>query len=132
MTNELQNLEAQGSTASAEPASNRRTITPRSDIFETEQDIVVVADLPGVDEKSVDVTVEKNILTVLGTVHFEKPAKHNLLYAEYPIGNFERKFALPNEIEREAIHAHMKDGVLTLRLPKSAHAKVKKITVSAV
>jgi HSP20 family protein len=128
---ELQTVNGNGLESPVESTSNRRTFVPRADIYETANDIVVMADLPGADEQDIDITVEKNILTIKAVVQHEKPADHSLTYAEYAVGDFLRKFALPNEINREGISATMKNGVLRLVLPKSATAQVRKIAVKS-
>jgi len=107
----------------------RRAYVPRADIYETETDIVLVADMPGVDENSVDVTLEKNVLTITGTVEEMAPENYGLAYAEYGSGDYQRSFTLSNEIDREKIEAMVKNGVLKLRLPKSHAARSRKIAV---
>lgn len=105
---------------------------PRADIFEAANEIMVVADMPGVDEKAIEITLEKNILTIDGYVEPEGSDKYDLAYAEYEVGDYHRRFTLSNEIDRDKIEATVKDGVLRLRLPKSEGAKAKKIAVKAV
>jgi len=114
----------------AERLSNRRVFTPRTDIYETDDKVFLVADMPGVDEKSIDINVEKNILTISGKVPEDKMEKHSLLYTEYEVGDFQRRFTLSNEINIEKIEAKVKDGVLRLVLPKLTPA-TKKIPVKA-
>jgi HSP20 family molecular chaperone IbpA len=108
-----------------------RVFVPQADIYETQDDIFVVADMPGVDEKSVDITLEKNVLTITGFVEMQEPDNYDLAYAEYETGHFERRFTLSNEIDRDKIEATVKNGVLRLRLPKAKEAKVRKIAVKA-
>lgn len=115
----------------AERRPHRALFMPRADVYESENSIVLYADLPGADEKTLDITVEKNILTIKAEVDFDVPDGHSLTYSEYAVGNFERKFTLPNEIDRDGITASMKNGVLKLVLPKSANSRMKKITVTA-
>jgi HSP20 family protein len=110
---------------------NRALLVPRADIFETAKDIVVLADLPGVDESSVDITVEKNILTIKGQCQIEPPSGLSLSYSEFKLGDYQRRFALPNEIDKDGISASMKNGVLKLVMPKSAAAQLRKITVKS-
>jgi HSP20 family molecular chaperone IbpA len=110
----------------------RKAYVPRVDIYETDDDIFAVADLPGVDDKSVEVTLEKNILTINGYVEPEQSDKYSLAYAEYEMGDYERSFKLSNEIDQEKIEATVKDGVLRLRLPKAGPAKARKIGVKAM
>lgn len=109
----------------------RKVFVPLVDIVETEQALLLVSELPGVDESGVDVTIEKNILTIKGTVGRETPDGFKLGYEEYGVGDYERSFTLPNEIDREGIQASMRDGVLTLTLPKTKQAVARKVTVTA-
>ena len=128
---ELQTTNGHGMEVAAESTSSRRTFVPRADIYETSRDIVVLADLPGVEEKDIDITVEKNILTIKANVQHDFPHNHSLTYAEYNVGDWLRKFALPNEIDRDGISATMKNGVLRLVMPKSSSAQVRKIQVKS-
>ncbi len=114
----------------AERTRDRLAFVPRVDIYETEENIVVVADMPGVDEKSVDITLEKNVLTINGYVELVQPENYSLAYAEYRVGDYERSFTLSNEIDQDNIEATLKDGVLTLTLPKVGPT-TKKIAVKA-
>src|SRR5262245_13546208 len=100
----------------------RRVFVPLVDIVETDQTLLLIADMPGVDERGVDVTVEKNILSVRGTVEGEIPPGYKLSYEEYGVGDYERSFTLPNEVDRDGIEAAIKDGVLKLTLPKAKQA----------
>jgi len=102
---------------------------PRADIFETEDKIVVVADMPGVAADSIDVTLDKDILTINGYLEPEIPEGYSLAWAEYRIGDYQRSFRISNEIDREQIEATIKNGVLHLDLPKSTAAKTRKISV---
>jgi len=104
---------------------------PRADIYETNDALVIVADMPGVDEKSLDITLEKNVLSLKGFVDVPTPDNYSLAYAEYEVGDFERNFTLSNDFDRENISASVKNGVLHIHLPKAAPAKTKKITVNA-
>jgi len=115
----------------AERTRARKAFVPRVDIYETDDELVVVADMPGVDENSVDITLEKNVLTINGNVNLAHPDNYNLAYAEYEEGDYERSFTLSNEIDLNKIEATVKDGVLRLNLPKIGEAKTKKIAVKA-
>jgi HSP20 family molecular chaperone IbpA len=88
-------------------------------------------DLPGVDQNSIDITIEKNILTVNGYTAAESPEGYALIFAEYEVGDFERSFRLSEEIDREKIEATIQDGVLTLTLPKLDTAKSRKVKVKS-
>ena len=114
-----------------ETVRNTRTFIPRVDIYETEDTVVLLADMPGVDENSVDITLEKNILTINGFANRQAPEGFEPAYAEYKFGNYERTFALSDEVDREQIEATVKNGVLRLVMPKAEAAKTRKITVKA-
>jgi HSP20 family molecular chaperone IbpA len=128
-TREIQKKEAELEKG-VERTRARRVFTPAVDIIEKENDILLVADMPGVDEKSVDITLEKDQLTIHGTVEPEIPESHRLALSEYGVGDYERTFTISNEIDREHITANVRDGVLRLTLPKAEVAKTKKIPVT--
>jgi len=105
--------------------------TPAVDIFETEHDLVLKAELPDMDEKEIDVRVESNTLTLAGERKYEKEFKEeNALRMERYYGTFSRTFTLPNTVKLEAIKAEYKNGVLTVRLPKREEAKPKQIKIA--
>jgi HSP20 family molecular chaperone IbpA len=104
---------------------------PRADIYETENELVIVADMPGVDENSVDMMLEKNVLSIKGFVTQDAPNNYSLAYAEYETGDYERNFTLSNSIDQEKITATVKNGVLHVHLPKAGPAKSRKISVQA-
>ncbi|RMH68364.1 MAG: Hsp20/alpha crystallin family protein [Gemmatimonadetes bacterium] len=107
----------------------RKVFIPAVDILEKNDTYVVMADMPGVSEDAIDITLEKNVLTIHGTV---KPVAHEgyeLAYAEYEIGDYERSFTLTDDVDREKIEATLKNGVLHLTMPKAAPAIAKKISV---
>jgi HSP20 family protein len=107
-----------------------RVFVPVTDIFETDQALSVVMEMPGVEKGSVEVNIENDILTVEGRIDFSKYEGLRPLYTEYNIGNYRRTFALSNKIEQNSIKAELKDGVMSLLLPKAEKAKTRKITVS--
>lgn len=113
----------------AERTRESRLYIPRVDIYETQDAIHVIADIPGADQDSIDITLEKNTLTIEARVEAEKPVDYSLTYAEYGIGDYRRKFNLSNEIDQDQISAVVKDGVLSLTLPKTGPAQAQKITV---
>jgi HSP20 family protein len=115
----------------AERTTARAVFRPRVDIIENDQSIVLLVDMPGVDENSTDITLEKNVLTIRGTVQTPGPEGFRLAYAEYEIGDYERTFTMSEEIDQDKIDASVKDGVLRLTLPKSERMQAKKITVKA-
>ena len=104
---------------------------PAVDIYETEHELVVKADLPEVDPKDLDVRVENNILTIRGERKFEKKVNEdNYLRVERAYGSFARSFTLANTVNSDAIKADYQDGVLTLTIPKREEAKPKQIKVN--
>jgi len=108
---------------------NRRVYVPKVDIIETGEAMVMFADMPGVDEKSVEVILEKNVLTITGAVEPQAFPGRSIAYAEYDVGDYERAFTVSDEIDRERIEAVVKSGVLKIALHKAPQAEVKKITV---
>ncbi len=116
---------------SGEPTRNRRVFTPKADVFETQHTIVVLADMPGVNENTIDITLEKNVLTIHGFTSPQTEEGLRLVYCECPEGNYRRVFVLSEEVDRDGIQATVKNGVLKLILPKSVKAQARKITVTA-
>jgi HSP20 family protein len=107
-----------------------RIFVAMADIFETDQALTVVLEMPGVNKESVDVRVENDTLSVEGRVDFSNYAGLQPVYTEYNVGNYARSFQLSSKIEQGSIKAELKDGVMTLVLPKSEKAKPRKITVT--
>jgi HSP20 family protein len=104
---------------------------PPVDIYETEHELVVKADLPSVDPKDLDIRVENNVLTIRGERKFEKKvAEENYLRVERAYGAFNRSFSLASTVNAEAIKADYQNGVLTLSIPKREEAKPKQIKVN--
>lgn len=111
--------------------SNLTTWAPAVDIHETEQELVVKADLPDIDPKNLDIRVENNLLTIRGERKFEKKAtEDSYLRVERAYGTLSRSFSLANTVNSEAIRADYRDGVLTLIIPKREEAKPKQIKVN--
>jgi len=115
----------------SERTKARKVYVPLVDIVETDNALVLISDMPGVDQSGVDVVIEKNMLTITGKVDEQVPEGFKLTYEEYGIGDYERSFTLPNEIDRDAVQAIMKDGVLKLTLPKVKQAAARKVAVTA-
>src|SRR5271163_5068074 len=111
--------------------SNLTSWAPAVDIYETEHELVVKADLPDVDPKDLDIRVENNLLTIRGERKFEKKSNEgNYLRVERAYGSFARSFSLANTVNSEAIKADYQNGVLTLSLPKREETKPKQIKVT--
>jgi HSP20 family protein len=111
--------------------SNLTPWAPAVDIYETEHELVVKADLPDVNPQDLDIHVENNILTIRGERKFEdKVREENYLRVERAYGSFSRSFSLANSVNSEAIKADYQNGVLTLSIPKREEAKPKQIKVN--
>jgi HSP20 family protein len=111
--------------------SNLTSWVPAVDIFETEHDLVVKADLPDIDPKDLDIRVENNILNIRGERKFESTVSQDkYLRVERAYGSFSRSFSLANTVNAEAIKADYQNGVLTLTVPKREEAKPKQIKVN--
>ncbi len=107
-----------------------RYFIPNTDIFETEDALVVVMEIPGVAKQAVDVNVENDTLRVEARIDYGKYDGLDPLYAEYNVGHFARSFSLSNKIDRERISAELDNGVLTLTLKKAKEALPRRITIS--
>jgi HSP20 family protein len=109
----------------------RRCFIPRADIYETDDDILVLADIPGAGDKNVDIMLDDSVLTINATIDPIQTKGYELAYAEYDEGDYQRSFRLQGDFDRDKIEATVSQGVLRLRLPKSPAAKARKITVKA-
>ena len=106
-----------------------RAFMPNADIFETEDALTVVLEMPGVDRDNINISVENGVLTVEGTINFGKYEGLQPVYGEYNVGPFRRSFRISSRIDQENINAGMSDGVITLVLPKVEEAKPRRIEV---
>jgi len=107
------------------------TFRPAVDILDTPTDVVLVTDVPGVDESHLDVTLDKDVLTIRGTVEQPNWEGYTPVQMEYAVGNYERVFTVSDDVDRDGIEATVKDGVLRLRLPKTTQSARRKINVVA-
>jgi HSP20 family molecular chaperone IbpA len=115
----------------AEPARARRIWRPLADIVETKEGVTLMLELPGVAAEDVDVALEKRVLTIRAKSSVAAPDKLRLVHAEYEAGDYERAFTLSADFDAEKIEAELKNGVLTLRLPRAEAAQPKTIKVRA-
>lgn len=110
-----------------ETRSNDKYIRPAVNIIETEEGLILTADIPGATKENLDINVEKGILTI------SAPATHNQLgqpaYREFELANYYRQFSIPESLDHEKAKADYANGILTLRVPKAEIAKPKKIEV---
>ena len=107
-----------------------RVFLPTTDIYETQDALNVVMEMPGVQKNNVDVAIENDVLRVNGRIDFGKYEELQPIYTEYNIGHYSRSFRLTSKIDQSKISAEMKDGVLSLVLPKVAEAKPRAISVA--
>lgn len=103
---------------------------PPVDIYERQDRIVVVAEMPGLDESSIDVHFEKDILLIKGQVKQNKREGFKPVYSEYGMGDYERSFSVPEGIDVERIEASIKNGLLTVTLPKAQRPESRQIKVN--
>ena len=106
-----------------------RVFLPTADIYEDKDALTVILEMPGVDKNNVEVRVEDNVLNVSGRLDFSKYQGLQPLYTEYNVGNYSRSFRLSSAIDQNKIGAELKDGVLSLVLPKVEQAKPRTIQV---
>lgn len=112
---------AQGSTPS---------LLPWIDVFESDDSIVLLADLPGVPKDKLELRVENNTLQIEGEIAPDTPEQIEALYAEVRASRYSRAFSLSAELDTDHIEAQLRDGVLQLRIPKHAHAQPRRIEVT--
>ncbi|MDH5560629.1 MAG: Hsp20/alpha crystallin family protein [Deltaproteobacteria bacterium] len=115
--------------AKEEKTQQARFYKPSTDIIETEQNLTLYMDMPGVAKNAVEVKLEKNVLTVDGRIDQDRYKNLKAQYAEYNVGHYSRSFQLSSEINQDKILAKMEKGVLTLTLPKAEQAKPKLISI---
>ena len=115
--------------SSSERTRSGPAFVPKVDIYEAENNIHIVCDMPGVAPDDVEVTLEKNVLSLDGYVQPQEFDGYTLTYAEYRVGDYHRQFNISNEIDQDNISATMKDGILRLTLPK-ATPTMRQIAVS--
>ncbi len=113
-----------------ETTISARQFLPVTDIFETDQALTLIIEMPGVNKDNVDIRIENDLLTIDGRVDFANYEGLQPLYTEYNLGNYIRSFQLSSKIDQPGITAELKDGLITLVLPKAEKAKPRKIAVS--
>ena len=106
-----------------------RHYIPYADIYETDDALCVVMEMPGVERANLNVALENNVLRVNGQIDFSKYEGMEPVYTEYNIGHYTRSFTLSNKIDQERISAQLDDGVLTLTLPKAQEAQPRRISI---
>ena len=112
-----------------EATTPMRAFMPNADIFETEDALTLVLEMPGVDRDNIDISVENGVLTVEGKINLGKYEGLQPVYGEYNVGPYRRSFRISSRIDQDKINAEMRDGVITLVLPKAEEAKPRRIEV---
>jgi HSP20 family protein len=132
MAQELKTIDRQvpSQVDGGERTRTRQVLVPRTDIYETQDNVVLLVDMPGIATDGVDITLEKRTLTIRGYAAEQGRQNYRLAYAEYGVGDYERVFTLSEDIDREHIEASQKNGVLRLVLPKAAPAKARKVQLN--
>ncbi len=131
---ETKALEAKEKQELSTPAEQTRpgpTFTPAVDIFENEKELTLLADMPGVKTKDLDIDLRENVLTLTGEVESPEGPGERPVLKEYRTGRYVRQFTLSDTIDQSKINAELRDGVLRLVLPKAEKAVPRKITVKA-
>lgn len=131
MTTSSKELQKPEASRSVELAQDLPIFLPPTDIYEREDAILVICDMPGVDEKHVDITLENDVLTLTGHPQGDAPSGYECLYRGYEPGVFRRSFTLTTEVDRSKINAKLRHGVLRVLLPKAEEAQPRKIKVQA-
>ena len=122
---------AQAQQTPARTSQDMRALVPRVDVLEDDAGITLLADLPGVPKDKLELKVEGDTLLIEGEVTTTTPPQLQSVYAEVRVSRYRRAFTLSRELDTTRIEAAMKDGVLTLRVPKQEHAKPRRIAVTA-
>jgi HSP20 family protein len=131
-TNEMTAADARETATTPERTEQRaRPLVPPVDIYENDQSVVLLADVPGVAEDGIDLTVDRGVLTLRARSKQTPPAGFQPVYQEYVPADYERQFTLGDAIDSERISASVTNGVLRLELPKAAKAVPRKIAVKA-
>jgi HSP20 family molecular chaperone IbpA len=117
-------------TSAQERTEAGKFYSPHTDIYETNDAVLVVMEVPGVGKPDIDIRLEKGVLTVSGNIDPNRYEGLAPIYAEYNVGNFVRTFTLSTKIDSDAISASVADGVLTVRLPKTPEPVAKRIAIN--
>jgi HSP20 family protein len=124
-------VQPQAQRASEVGAPRQAALRPAVDIFEDNEGITLCADMPGVSKERLNVRVDRDSLVIEGEIEIELPAGMDALHAEVRSTHYQRRFALSDELEADKIDAKLKDGVLTVRIPKRAELRPRRIEVKA-
>jgi len=131
MSQEIQARDKMAAATEGEPTRPELVFVPSVDIFEAEDSLTLLADLPGVTRDGLTIDLKDNVLTLKGVVKPALPANCNVLYREYQEGDYYRQFSISDAIDQQKISAILKDGVLNLTLPKVEKPKPRTIEVKS-
>ena len=129
--NDTKQVTSSASTSAATEQDQQRAVLPAVDVFEDAAGITLLADMPGVPKEQLELKVEGEALLIEGGVQPRTPDGLEAIYAELRVPRYRRSFSLSRELDSTRIEANLKDGVLTLRIPKQAHAQPRRIAVTA-
>ena len=138
-TNATGQPEQQGQSGQKTPADqgrgertrSRRTFRPQVDIYETENGLMLLADVPGAKPEGLEITLERHVLTIRAEVENRAPQGYSPVYQEYEVGDFECQFTLSGDFDADKIEASLVDGVLKLMIPRSPEAQPRRIEIKA-
>ena len=129
--NDNKQVTTSASSSAATEQDQQRAVLPAVDVFEDAAGITLLADMPGVPKEQLELKVEGDALLIEGGVQPLTPDGLEAIYAELRVPRYRRSFSLSRELDSTRIEANLKDGVLTLRIPKQAHAQPRRIAVMA-
>ena len=129
--NDNKQVTTSSSSSAATEQDQQRAVLPAVDVFEDAAGITLLADMPGVSKEQLELKVEGEALLIEGGVQPRTPDGLEAIYAELRVPRYRRSFSLSRELDSTRIEANLKDGVLTLRIPKQAHAQPRRIAVTA-
>jgi len=129
--NEIIQKEKEKIQSTEERTKNVHYYKPDVDIYETDKELVLVADVPGAINDSIDIDLKDDVLTIDAKINPDMYESLNPIYTEYRVGHYYRKFSLDTDIDQSKIGAKMQNGVLTVRLPKSEKSLPRKISIQA-
>ena len=127
---ELAVREKQELTTKEEKTVPGRFFVPYTDIYETDEALTLVMEMPGIDREHIDIALENGVLRVEGKIDFSKYQDLEPVYTEYNVGHYARSFSLSGKVDQERIGAQYKDGILTVTLPKAAEARPRRIPLA--
>ena len=125
------NKQVASSAANSTEQEQQRAVQPAIDVFEDAGGITLLADMPGVPKEQLELKVDGEALSIEGAVQPRTPEGLEAIYAEVRVPRYRRSFTLSRELDTTRIDANLKDGVLTLRIPKQSHAQSRRIPVTA-